>query len=285
MCVALGWSWHGRDVERGGVVYIAMEGAAGLRQRIAAFRQELGTEETADARLAVISGTINFRDKDSVTGLIAAVNEAAPRLGGVRLIVADTVSRGLAGGNENSSEDMGAFVTAADRIRTETGAHLLLIHHSGKDDAKGARGHSLLRAAVDTEIKIERTEGGLIVARVTKQRDLEARGTFTFKLRTVVLGVNRRGKTVTNCVVETAELPPPPLSDLERDALEILNQMLPEGDETTVSVVAWRNAVMKRLEEGGVSNRVSQRGQLKRARDGLIKRGIIWVSNESVGLK
>jgi hypothetical protein len=143
----------------------------------------------------------------------------------------------------------------------------------------------LLRAAVDTEIKIERTEGGLIVARVTKQRDLEARGVFTFKLRTVVLGVNRRGKTITNCVVEPAELPPPPLSDAERDALEILNELLPEGDETTVPVAAWRKAVMQRFEADGVANPVTRRGNLKRTVDGLIKRGVIRVSGERVGLK
>ena len=34
----------------------------------------------------------------------------------------------------------------------------MLVHHTGKDTAKGARGHSLLRAATDTEIEVKREE-------------------------------------------------------------------------------------------------------------------------------
>ena len=32
---------------------------------------------------------------------------------------------------------------------------MMIIHHSGKDKSKGSRGHSSLRAAVDTEIKVK----------------------------------------------------------------------------------------------------------------------------------
>ena len=74
------------------------------------------------------------------------------------LIVVDTLSRAMSGGNENSPEDMGKFVTNCDRIRIASGAHLMVIHHTGKDDAKGARGHSLLRAAADTEIEVSREQ-------------------------------------------------------------------------------------------------------------------------------
>ncbi len=52
---------------------------------------------------------------------------------------------------------MGALVRCMDLIRQETGACVLFVHHSGKDAAKGARGHSLLRAAIDTEIEVKAT--------------------------------------------------------------------------------------------------------------------------------
>jgi RecA-family ATPase len=48
-------------------------------------------------------------------------------------IVIDTLSRVLAGGNENGPEDMGALVMNVDRLRAATGATVLLVHHTGKD--------------------------------------------------------------------------------------------------------------------------------------------------------
>jgi hypothetical protein len=76
-------------------------------------------------------------------------------------------------------------------------AHLMVIHHSGKDRAKGARGHSLLRAATDTEIEVER---GRVT--VTKQRDMDGEFKQAFRLRAVNIGTDRDGGWVSSCVVE-----------------------------------------------------------------------------------
>jgi hypothetical protein len=199
--VAAGIPWNGRQVEHGAVIWLAMEGAFGISNRIAAWRAEHGI--THDVPLAVVPVALNLLDPEGDTDpLIEAIQAAAEAMGvPVRLIVVDTLSRAIAGGNENSPEDMGALVTNGTRIQQAIKAHLMWIHHSGKDEAKGARGHSLLRAATDTEIEIS-AEGPQRMARVTKQRELECDGTFGFQLRIVELGQNRRGKPVTTCVVE-----------------------------------------------------------------------------------
>ena len=115
----------------------------------------------------------------------------------------------MAGGNENASEDMGALVINGDRIRQATKAHVSWIHHSGKDTARGARGHSLLRAATDTEIEITKAEDGSRLARVTKQREMEIDPDgMAYTLHVVELGTNRRGKSVTSCVVQVLETVP-----------------------------------------------------------------------------
>ncbi|MEI2422068.1 AAA family ATPase, partial [Arthrospira platensis SPKY2] len=98
----------------------------------------------------------------------------------------DTLARSMAGGSENDSEDMGNLVRAADRLREEFGATVLFIHHSGKDATRGARGHSSLRAAVDTEIEVAGLEGTR-TARVTKQRDFGTGEAFSFDLEAVTL--------------------------------------------------------------------------------------------------
>jgi AAA domain len=91
-------------------------------------------------------------------------------LGHIEFLAVDTMSRALAGGDENSSKDMGAFVRNCDLIRSATGAHLCSLHHLGKDESRGARGHSLLKAALDTELTATRS-GRIGSLEVTKQRD------------------------------------------------------------------------------------------------------------------
>jgi hypothetical protein len=207
--IAAGRRWRGREVEQGGVIYVALEGGFGIRNRLAALRLHYGTGSTR-IPLGIVPCSINMLDPNADTGpLIELIKEAAANLGmSVKLVIIDTLSRAMNGGNENGSEDMGKLVKSADRIREQTGAHVAFVHHSGKDQAKGARGHSLLRAATDTEIEIVReVEVDLGIATVTKQRELEIDGQFGFKLKQVALGVNRRGKEVTSCVIESAETP------------------------------------------------------------------------------
>ena len=174
-----------------------------------------------------------------VPALIEAIKVAAEQLGRpVKLVVIDTLSRALAGGNENSPEDMGALVRASDMVRQACGAHLGFVHHSGKDQARGARGHSLLRAATDTEVEISRGEGSEVsLVKVTKQRELEIGDDMGFRLEVIDLGTNRRGKPLTSCVAveagaqEMAELAkskntPRPKGKYQPGMFRVLNNLL-----------------------------------------------------------
>jgi RecA-family ATPase len=72
------------------------------------------------------------------------------------LVIIDTLARSFGGADENQAKDMGAFISACDQIRANTGATLLIVHHSGVQDKERARGSSSLRAACDIEYRIER---------------------------------------------------------------------------------------------------------------------------------
>jgi hypothetical protein len=205
--IAAGLPWRGREVERRGVLYLALEGSRGIRNRIAAFKS---TASEADLPLAYVPVAMNLLSPDGDTlRVVEAARAAAAHLAiPVGFIVVDTLSRAIAGGNENASEDMGALVRNIDLIRQALPSHVAAVHHSGKDTAKGARGHSLLRAATDTEIEVSRDPLTKVsVARVTKQRELELGDEFAFRLSPVELGKNRRGKPVTSCVVCAADNP------------------------------------------------------------------------------
>ena len=222
--VAAGQPWRSKEVEHGGVIYCALEGSHGISNRIAAFKKERGLEGV-ELPFAVVPVSINLLDPDADRAkLVATIQAAAATMGlPVKMAVIDTLSRALSGGNENAPDDMGALVASADYIRQSVKAHLAFIHHSGKDQAQGARGHSLLRAATDTEIEISRPDNNSpSVARVTKQRELEIEGTFAFNLKTVELGTNRRGKPVTSCVVEPVDDVPAAKSRLSGGATAAL---------------------------------------------------------------
>jgi len=201
--VALGKSWRGREVDAGGVLFVAAEGAYGIRNRIAAYKQH--NNLTDSIPMTILPSSINMLDAEAdVQKLIRTIQFKAQELGNISLIVLDTLARVMAGGNENAAEDMSLLVVNCDKISQTTGAHVCLIHHSGKDETKGSRGSSSLRAAVSSEIEIKKS-GEISVATVTKQREMEIDGEFAFKLEVVDIGINDRGKKVTSCVVQEVD--------------------------------------------------------------------------------
>lgn len=199
--IAIGASWRGRRVRGGGVLYLAAEGGKGLVNRVAALRKAHGV---CDVPLAVRRAGLDLLRSESdlqhLVDLAAEVNQRSP----LRVIVVDTLSRVIAGGDENAASDMTALIRNLGAIQKHTGAHVCLIHHSGKDTARGARGHSSLRAATDTEIEVQCEEDDR-AAIVSKQRDYQGGECFAFALKSVDLGTDQDGDAISSCVVEAAD--------------------------------------------------------------------------------
>jgi len=262
--IALGWEWQGKRIRRGGVLYVAGEGANGVQNRVAAFRQHHNIAADEDVPFAIVTSTVDLRSLDSDTSrLIATVADAVTLFDyPISLVIIDTLARALAGGDENASQDMGAFVANIDRIRQETGAHVCTIHHTGKDQTRGARGHSSLRAAIDSEIEVSRDEfSGVSTAIPKKQRDLPLDDTpISFTLHSIELGTDEDGDPMTSCVIQGAEAPARAKRDTKgmtaagKIALAALQRVVNEqgrpappspgypSDASVVTVEAWRKA-------------------------------------------
>jgi RecA/RadA recombinase len=184
--IASAHQWHGRDVDNAGhVIYIGAEGASGLHLRKKAWeiRHHLPMRN-----LGILGSAVTINSAVECEHLVQLCLEAADSIGeDVKLIVIDTLARSFAG-DENSASDMGAFVKSCDRIRERTGATVLVIHHSGKDAEKGARGSSALRAACDFEFKV--TSSGKKVCKLacTKAKDSDPIDDVDFKLEAVDIG-------------------------------------------------------------------------------------------------
>lgn len=237
-CVATGKAWFGHETSPGAVLYVAAEGGAGIDKRISAMKKHFGV---SDFPLAVIPAPLTLTRKEDVKQLLAAIDEAALHLAKpVVLVIFDTLNNVMEG-DENASADMRALVKAAKAVISSTGAHVMLIHHSGKDVSKGERGHSSLRAAVDTALEVVDN-----VLHTNKQRDTDELPPQGFRRVNVDLGKTSRGKDIVSCVVEWAapgeEFIEVALTRSERDAYEAVKAAMAAGGSTTADVMtAYRS--------------------------------------------
>jgi len=153
--VATGRPWMGREVPTpGGVLIIAGEGHGGIGARIRACKKHNKTP--VGAEIYVLRAAINLRSSaEDFDLLVSSIKELIERTGvQFELVQIDTLARAFGGGQENNSEDMGAFIHNMGRIQRILNCALMIIHHAGKDSSKGLRGHSSLLAAVDTQLEL-----------------------------------------------------------------------------------------------------------------------------------
>lgn len=199
MSVLIEVPFHGLRARKGTVVYIAAEGGVGLIDRLHALRIFHDLEQYPPLHIIPASIDLCKSTNDALTLVkeIQLIDE-------VQLIVIDTLARALSGGNENNPDDMGAFIRNCDTIREQTHAHIMVIHHSGKDTKKGARGHSSLRGAIDTEIVVT-NDGETVLAEITKQRDGKKEQRYAFNMKVIELGTDDDGDAISSCVLIPSE--------------------------------------------------------------------------------
>ena len=201
MAIARGLPWRGKKTKQGRVAYIAAEGADGFRKRIAAYAQHQGVD-LSTVPMTVLNAAPNLLEKQDAVDVAKGVKAS----GGADVIIIDTLAQTTPGANENAGEDMGKALGYCKRIHEVTGALVLLIHHSGKDATKGARGWSGVRAACDAELEVVRGEGGRAL-RLTKNKDGEDGLEWGFDLEVVQIGVDEDLDPITSCVVIETAMP------------------------------------------------------------------------------
>lgn len=281
MAIARGLEWRGHRVRQGPVVMIAAEGSAGMRYRAVAYAERHGMS-LSDVPMHVIAGQPRFLEAEDIRELAAEV--AALR---AALIVVDTLSRVLAGADENSNEDMGRVVANCAALHRATGALVLLVHHSGKDAARGARGWSGLRAAADVEIELVRN-GETRIASVTKQKDGEDGAQFAFRLVTVTLGEDADGDAITSCVVEPLDAPPRaavlPRGTKEVAVLEAVKKWVALAGEAVPVTQVIDEAVQQIPFDEAAGRRDTRRQHAMRALESLAARKAVVIDGALVAL-
>ncbi|EFI9564566.1 AAA family ATPase [Escherichia coli] len=213
--VATGMAWGGRRVSKGAVIYIAGEGSMGVKRRVKAWEI---THDKVVTDLCIINAPVFPASPDYVEQVIRTAGLVKSRTGeNVRLIVIDTLARCFGGNDENDSRDMGAFIQGCDAIKQATGATVLVVHHSGKDETKGARGSSAFRAALDAEYRISRENSDVtaLVAACTKMKDAEEPKESAYDLKSVEVFTDTDGEEIVSMVVIDVPRAPAELERIE----------------------------------------------------------------------
>lgn len=220
--ISRGETWFGHKTKQAPVVFLMLEGEAGVRNRIEAFEKTKGALPNC---FGIIVQPFEFLRGQDITNLKTVVPKRA-------VVVIDTLNRAAPTADENSSADMGRILAAAKALQSETDGLVLIVHHTGKDSSKGLRGHSSLLAALDASIEVERNANQRSW-RLAKSKDGADGISVAFKLETVPLGVDSDGDEISSCVVlpdvSAIFTKTEPRGAQQRSALQRLKSLLSGG--------------------------------------------------------
>lgn len=192
-----GRAWFGHAATPCPCVYVALEGEAGVAQRVQAHAARHGSPEN----LRVVLAPLDIRLSADRRELVQAIT--AEGMGG-GVLTLDTLNRAAPGSDENDSREMGEIITAVKALQAELGGLVLIVHHAGKDATRGLRGHSSLLAALDAVLEVTR-DGERREWKLSKSKDGEDGQAHHFRLGEVELAPDAEGFPVSSCVVEPEE--------------------------------------------------------------------------------
>jgi len=261
-----------KKTQQGKVLVVAAEGFGGMSQRLKAYANRYGTDDLAPEDFRVLGAAPDISVAQDIARLRHAIDT---QMGHVDLIVLDTLSATTPSISDENSKEMNRPLATANQLIEHYGCSVLIVHHSGKNKAAGARGWSGLKGAVDAEIEITREESKgqrAWQAHVTKAKDGEDGQRLGFELISQTVGLDADNEPVTSLcvehlesVVEFKEDEPSLMSKLSDLQVAVVEILYDHGGDGWVSHAEIANRIGEKL---GVKPR---NGNVARALDRLQK--------------
>lgn len=260
------------------VLYVGLEGEGGYRGRVVAWQRHHGRAMPDSVRFLL--QPFRLTDPQDVADLAAVCPPGC-------VVFIDTLNRAAPGMDENSSRDMGAVIEGAKTLQRLIGGLVVLVAHTGKDSAKGLRGHSSLFAALDAAVLVNRDDSARSW-KVDKAKDGRDGETHYFRLNVVEIGIDEDGDAITSCVVVPEEAPASPggkpLNAIQKLAMESFREACRSngsvdagGNFLGINREAWR-PVFYRLHVEAPSDE-ARRKAFERVRKELVERGELVEEN------
>jgi len=271
-CIAEGSPCFERPTKAASVLIVGLEGESGYQSRVLAWQRHHG--RAMPEGVGFLLQPFRLTDPQDVADLAAVCPPGC-------VVFIDTLNRAAPGMDENSSRDMGAVIEGAKTLQRLIGGLVVLVAHTGKDSAKGLRGHSSLFAALDAAVLVERNDESRSW-KVDKAKDGRDGEAHYFRLNVVEVGIDEDGEAVTSCVVvlDEARIAPgaKPLNAIQklamksfREACRISGSIDAEGNFLGINREAWR-PVFYRMHVEAPSDE-ARRKAFERVRKELEQRG------------
>jgi hypothetical protein len=199
--IALDWAM--RVAMAGEAVALLSGEGGGLGRRVKAWMQTFGGgQKLRDLPILALERPLNLNREEEMALLVQAVDTAGVR---PKLVVVDTLSKFSAGMDENSNQEVAAYLSQLSRfIRERYEASVLIVAHSGHGDSDRPRGASALMANPDAEYIVKRAAQPNTHVEVTRQRfkDTGELPNLAYEAEVVDLGAaDRYGERLTSLVM------------------------------------------------------------------------------------
>jgi KaiC/GvpD/RAD55 family RecA-like ATPase len=251
--------WLGRNVSKGSVTYVVAEGAGATSDRIEAWLKERnGDEAKIENYFFAHDRAVDLIEENTVPNIITWGKKTKSKL-----IVFDTLARCAGIEDENDAVQMNKVINAVDRIRDETGASILFVHHRGKNRKGGARGSSALLAAVDTSISLDYYYG-VRQLKVEKQRNAGEIKDLGLDLKEVSITDKKTSRVIMQIPLTSVDRSPGNSSSLDsvrKENFPKIDAIIKILTDTKIPLLA--NQIQKRMPVGTQATQKTVKGWLE----------------------
>jgi len=201
-CISTGIEWYGHKTTLGSVIYIAGEGFNGLQRRLKSLEIKYGRKAP---NLYLSQAPAAFTEPESAKSVADAIETVCPT---ASVVIIDTLHRNFGGGDENSSKDFGLFTSNIDKYIRKDGKTVVLVHHSGHGNSNRGRGSSAIKASMDFEYMVSKTND-VISMQCTKAKDMEPPQILSFKVVSQPIDewVDEDGRSLGSVILESTYTP------------------------------------------------------------------------------
>ena len=153
---SLGLSWAGRQTKPIDVLYLPTENPVEFQHRLSACLSVHSSLSKGEEKHWFTEALFQLADEHTASRMeLIAQHLKRNERGRQQVVQIDTLSQAIPGLDENAASVMTQVIYNIRYLLSMCpDAHVMLVHHRGKHKERGARGHSSLTAAADTEISM-----------------------------------------------------------------------------------------------------------------------------------